>query len=86
VLDSILAPRTTRALSMSFAQATIIATGSALAIMTAALGDHAHAQGKLDASYTISFARIRVGNISPRLLSPAIADTRFLRVAMLAAS
>jgi hypothetical protein len=49
---------------MSFAQATIIATGSALAIMTAALGDHAHAQGKLDASYTISFARIRVGDIT----------------------
>src|SRR5262249_16759786 len=29
-----------------------------------ALGDHAHAEGKLDASYTISFARIRVGDIS----------------------
>jgi hypothetical protein len=32
--------------------------------MTAAVGDHAHAQGKLDASYTISFARIRVGDIT----------------------
>jgi hypothetical protein len=32
--------------------------------MTAALGDHAHAEGKLDASYTISFARIRVGDIT----------------------
>jgi len=32
--------------------------------MTGALGDHAHAEGKLDASYTISFARIRVGDIS----------------------
>jgi Protein of unknown function (DUF3108) len=53
-----------KALSMSFAQATILATGSALAIMTGALGDHAHAQGKLDASYTISFARIRVGDIT----------------------
>ena len=42
------------------AQTTILATGSALALMTAALGDHAHAEGKLDASYTISFARIRV--------------------------
>jgi hypothetical protein len=32
--------------------------------MTAALGDHAHAEGKLDASYTISFARIGVGDIT----------------------
>src|SRR5262245_57792779 len=46
------------------AQATILATGSALALMTAALGDHVHAEGKLDASYTISFARIRVGGIT----------------------
>jgi Protein of unknown function (DUF3108) len=46
------------------AQTTILATGSALALMTAALGDHAHAEGKLDASYTISFARIRVGDIA----------------------
>src|SRR5215471_18112515 len=46
------------------AQATILATGSALALITAALGDHAHAEGKLDASYTISFARIRVGGIT----------------------
>jgi hypothetical protein len=46
------------------AQRTILATGSALALMTAALGDHAHAEGKLDASYTISFARIRVGDIA----------------------
>jgi len=38
--------------------------GSALALLTAALGDRAHAEGKLDASYTISFARIRVGDIS----------------------
>jgi hypothetical protein len=29
-----------------------------------AVGDHAHAEGKLDASYTISFARIRVGEIT----------------------
>jgi hypothetical protein len=43
------------------AQTTILATASALA---AALGDHAHAEGKLDASYTISFARIRVGDIA----------------------
>jgi hypothetical protein len=46
------------------AQTTILAIGSALALMTAALGDHAHAEGKLDASYTISFARIRVGDIA----------------------
>jgi Protein of unknown function (DUF3108) len=46
------------------AQRTILATGSALALMTTALGDHAHAEGKLDASYTISFARIRVGDIA----------------------
>jgi hypothetical protein len=30
----------------------------------AALGDHAHAESTLDASYTISFARIRVGDIT----------------------
>ena len=46
------------------AQTTILATGSALALMTGALGDHAHAEGKLDASYTISFAHIRVGDIA----------------------
>ncbi len=46
------------------AQTTILATGSALALMTAALGDHAQAGGKLEASYTISFARIRVGDIA----------------------
>jgi hypothetical protein len=46
------------------AQTTILATGSALAFMTVAVGDYAHAESKLDASYTISFARIRVGNIA----------------------
>jgi Protein of unknown function (DUF3108) len=59
---------------MSFAQATFLATGSALAIMTAALGDHAHAQGKLDASYTISFARIRVGEITTNV---ALGDSEY---------
>jgi Protein of unknown function (DUF3108) len=44
-------------------QTTILATGSALAFM-AAVGDHAQAQGNLDASYTISFARIPVGEIT----------------------
>jgi uncharacterized protein DUF3108 len=46
------------------AQTTILATRSALVLMAVALGDHAHAEGKLDASYTISFARIRVGEIT----------------------
>ena len=46
------------------AQTTILAIGPALALMTAALGDHAHAEGKLDASYTISFAHIPVGDIA----------------------
>jgi hypothetical protein len=43
---------------------TILATGSALALLAAPLGDHACAEGNLDASYTISFARIRVGDIT----------------------
>jgi hypothetical protein len=46
------------------AQTTIPTTCLALALMTVVLGDHAHAEGKLDASYTISFARIRVGDIT----------------------
>jgi Protein of unknown function (DUF3108) len=46
------------------AQVRIFASCSALALMTAALRDDAHAEGKLDASYTISFARIRVGDIT----------------------
>ena len=46
------------------AQTTILATGSALAFMAAAVGDQAQAQGNLDASYTISFARIPVGEIT----------------------
>ena len=37
---------------------------TALAAVTAPLHDHAHAEGKLDASYTISFARLEVGDIS----------------------
>jgi hypothetical protein len=67
------------------ARTTILATGSALALMTAALGDRAHAESNLDASYTISFARIRVGD-TPRLLLSAIANTRSRRMAALAAS
>ena len=53
--------------------------------MTGALGDHAHAEGKLDASYTISFARIRVGDISASGVFGE-ANTRFLRAAALVAS
>jgi Protein of unknown function (DUF3108) len=49
-------------------QTTILATGSALAFM-AAVGDHAQAQGNLDASYTISFARIPVGEITATVVS-----------------
>jgi hypothetical protein len=49
---------------MRVAQTSILAIGSALAFMMAALGDRAHAEGKLDASYTISLARIRVGDIA----------------------
>jgi hypothetical protein len=33
-------------------------------LLMAALNDHAQAEGNLDASYTISFARIRVGDIA----------------------
>ena len=46
------------------AQTPILAAGSALALMTAVLGDRAGAETNLDASYTISFARIRVGDIT----------------------
>src|SRR5499427_8922804 len=40
------------------AQITILAAGSAFALITATAGDSAHGEGSLDASYTISFARI----------------------------
>jgi hypothetical protein len=46
------------------AQTTILAAGSALVLITAAVGDRAHGEGNLDASYTISFARIPVGEIT----------------------
>src|SRR5262249_40826574 len=46
------------------AQTTLLATGSALVLLLAALDDYAHAEGNLDASYTISFARIRVGDMA----------------------
>jgi len=46
------------------AQPTLLATGSALVLLLAALDDHAHAEANLDVSYTISFARIRVGDIA----------------------
>ena len=50
------------------AQTTILATGSAFALLMAALGDHAHGEGNLDAIYTISFARIRMGDITARVV------------------
>jgi hypothetical protein len=46
------------------AQTTILAAGSALALITAVADDRAHGEGNLDASYTISFARIPVGEIT----------------------
>ena len=46
------------------AQTTLLAVGSALALITATVSDRAHAEGHLDASYTISFARIPVGEIT----------------------
>src|SRR5262245_21822420 len=46
------------------AQITILAAGSAFALITATAGDSAHGEGNLDASYTISFARIPVGEIT----------------------
>jgi hypothetical protein len=50
------------------AQTTIVTTGSALVLLMAALNDHAQAEGNLDASYTISFARIRVGDIAATIV------------------
>ena len=43
---------------------TILAAGSALALITATAGDRAHGEGNLDATYTISFARIPVGEVT----------------------
>ena len=45
-------------------QITILAAGLASALITATAGDSAHGEGTLDASYTISFARIAVGEIT----------------------
>jgi Protein of unknown function (DUF3108) len=45
------------------ARTTILAMG-ALALITATAGDRAHGEGNLDASYTISFARIPVGEVT----------------------
>src|SRR5262249_32632910 len=47
---------------------TIFAVGSVLALSTATAGDYAHAQSNLDASYTISFARMRVGDIAATIV------------------
>jgi Protein of unknown function (DUF3108) len=46
------------------ARTTILAAGSALALITATAGDRAHGEGNLDASYKISFARIPVGEVT----------------------
>jgi Protein of unknown function (DUF3108) len=46
------------------AQTTLLAVRSALALIAVTVGDHAHAEGHLDASYAISFARIPVGEIT----------------------
>jgi hypothetical protein len=46
------------------AQITILTAGSAFALITATTGDRAHGEGNFDASYTISFARIPVGEIT----------------------
>jgi hypothetical protein len=46
------------------AQTMILTASSTLALMTATAGIRAHAEGNLDASYTISFARIPVGEIT----------------------
>jgi hypothetical protein len=46
------------------AQIIIFAAGSAFAVIAATAGDRAHGEGNLDASYTISFARIPVGEIT----------------------
>ena len=70
--------------SFARAQTTILATGSALALMTAALSDSAHAETNLEASYTISFARIQWA-LSPQQLLTAIANTRSRRMAAQAA-
>src|SRR4029453_16021254 len=45
-------------------QIKILAAGSAFALITAIAVDSAHGEGNLDASYTISFARIPVGEIT----------------------
>jgi Protein of unknown function (DUF3108) len=46
------------------AQTTFLAVGSALALVTVTDGDRVYAEGHLDASYTISFAHIPVGEIT----------------------
>jgi hypothetical protein len=46
------------------AQRTLLVVGSALALIPATVAGGAHAEGHLDASYTISFARIPVGEIT----------------------
>jgi len=54
-------------------------TFCALALITAVFGDQAHAESNLDASYTISFARIRVGEITASVIL-VLPNTQCLRV------
>jgi hypothetical protein len=46
------------------AQTTLLVVGSALALIPATVAGGVHAEGHLDAGYTISFARIPVGEIT----------------------
>jgi len=46
------------------AQTTFVVVGSAFALIAATVAGGAHAEGHLDASYTISFARIPIGEIT----------------------
>jgi hypothetical protein len=65
------------------AQTTLLAVGPALALIAATV-DRAHAEGHLDASYTISFARIPVGEITATAVSGKM-NTQFLHALVLVA-
>ena len=67
------------------AQITIFAAGSAFALITATAGDSAHGEGNLDASYTVSFARIPVGEITATAVFGE-SEYAFLRARVLVAS
>ena len=67
------------------AQITILAAGSAFTLVTATAGHSAHGEGNLDASYTISFARIPVGEITATAVFGE-SEYAFLRARVLVAS